>query len=135
VAALVAAARSTSGDASSQAAVALVLARLALPPHTEAVAAGGATPVLIDALRLPAGGAELTLAAAAALQQLVRTAKGRAEILAGGIGPCLKVLAHPEEGEASEATLLHTLAVLQHLVLESNGSLAVGGSNAAYPLG
>ena len=75
VAALVAAARSTSGDAPSQAAVALVLARLALPPHTEAVAAGGATPVLIDALRLPAGGAELTLAAAAALQQLVRTAE------------------------------------------------------------
>ena len=112
-----------------------MLARLATnPAHTETMMAS-ATSVLIDALGLPAGGAELTLAAAAALQQLVRTAKGRAEILAGGIGPCLKVLAHPEEGEASEATLLHTLAVLQHLVLESNGRLAVGGSNAAYPLG
>ena len=45
------------------------------------------------------------------------------------------MLAEPEEGEASEPTLLHTLATLQHLVLESNGRLAVGGSNAAYPLG
>jgi len=70
--------------------------------------------VLIDALRLPAGGAELTLAAAAALQQLVRTAKGRAEILAGGIGACVgllqpSALALPPSDQA--ALQLHALTL------------------------
>ena len=88
-----------------------------------------ATSVLIDSLQ--GSGAELTLVAAAALQHLVSTPKGRAEIIAGGIAPCLKVLA--QQGGAEE-TILHMLAILQQLVVESKGRLAVGGANAAYPL-
>jgi hypothetical protein len=131
VAALVAAARSTADDTQAQAAVALMLAHLALPPHTEAVAAGGATPVLIGSLSLQGGGSELTLAAAAALQHLVRTVKGRAEIIAGGIASCVGLLqprALSLPMQPAEQVALHqaVLTVLEEaLTAEDGGDVAV----------
>ena len=126
-----AAARATADDPQAQAAVALVLARLAPPPHTEAVAAGSATPVLIGSLFLQGGGAEVTLAAAAALQHLVGTAKGHADLTAGGIAPCVRLLqpsalTMPPVEQA--ALHLHALAVLEALAVEPGGGAAVAAA-------
>ena len=87
--------------------------------------------MLIGSLSAPGGGAELTLAAAAALQHLVRTARGRAEIIAGGIAPCVgllrpSALAMPPAEQA--ALHLHALAVLEALASEPGDAAALAAT-------
>ena len=125
--ALVAVAQATKIGKDSRKEATFTLAALATEPNCEAVAQAGAVEVLVDALQH--GGAELTAAAAAALEELVVSASGEKAILSGGMTPCVKAL-----NNKNEAVKLHALSVLQRLARSSEGQAAIGAANGARPL-
>jgi len=94
-------AASAPGAASARAA-ACVLAQLAAPPHTDAVAEGGGTPLLLAALRGGGADAPLTLAAVGALRHLVGTPAGSAALTGAGVEPLVRLLqpGTPEDAQA-----------------------------------
>jgi len=79
-----------------------VLAQLAAPPHTDAVAEGGGTPLLLAALRGGGADAPLTLAAVGALRHLVGTPAGSAALTGAGVEPLVRLLqpGTPEDAQA-----------------------------------
>ena len=127
VASLVSVAQACGSAASARRDAALVLARLASPPHSAAVASSGGTQVLIGAT--VGSDAELTAAAAGALERLVVCDEGRSTILACGVGPCVQLLQ-----DANETVQLHALSVLRHTIADAAGLSAVAAAQAAVPL-
>jgi len=111
VAALVAIAQSH-GDSQARSQSALVLASLSGPPYTQKVAESGAVEVLVDATK--SGGAEVTLAAAAALEQLVGVPAAQSAILAGRAAPVVELLHSP-----SQAVQLHALRVMGRIATDA----------------
>ena len=102
----------------------MLLACLAMPPHTAAVASARGTEVLIEALQTT--GAPLSLVA---LGQLVKEPHGRAAVICAGVAPCVGMLE-----SRSDEVQLHALLVLQAIASDSLAQSKLTEANAAAPL-
>jgi hypothetical protein len=127
VAALIAVANRSGTAASATRDAAMLLACLAMPPHTAAVASARGTEVLIEALQTT--GTPLTLVAVSALGQLVKEPQGRAAVIRAGVAPCVGLLE-----SRSDEVQLHALLVLQAIASDGLAQAKLTEANAAAPL-